>query len=324
MLHLRLRVPPDLLDTVVDDLTQEPTVTNMGVVPDGYMHPQGALVFADVARENATPVIGRLRDYGLEREGAIAVDPVDTMLSRDAERSERMAPGSPDDGVVWVQVEQKLRRDSQLSIAFVAFMTLAALIAGAGRILDQPILIVGAMVVGPEFAPIAAICFALSRPRLAMIPQAVVSMLVGFGAAVLIATAIWFIAFQFGAFTADQAATGAHTDFIIKPDVWSLVVAVFAGVAGTLSLTTAKSGPLVGVFISVTTIPAVGAAAVCIAAGMWDEVWSCVAQLGINIVGMILAGAIALFLQRIAWTWVAKHSTRLRAARNARAESLII
>lgn len=93
MLHLRLRVPPDLLDTVVDDLTQEPTVTNMGVVPDGYMHPQGALVFADVARENATPVIGRLRDYGLEREGAIAVDPVDTMLSRDAERSERMAPG---------------------------------------------------------------------------------------------------------------------------------------------------------------------------------------------------------------------------------------
>ena len=31
----------------------------------------------------------------------------------------------------------------------------------AGRLLDQPILIVGAMVVGPEFGPIAGFCFAI-------------------------------------------------------------------------------------------------------------------------------------------------------------------
>ncbi|HNJ78210.1 MAG TPA: DUF389 domain-containing protein [Marmoricola sp.] len=315
MLHLRLRVPAELTETVLEDLAGDPTVTNVGALPDSYQQPAGDLVFADVARENATGVIGRLRDYGLAEQGAIAVDPVDTMLSRAAELSEQMAPGAPDDGVVWVQVEQKLRRDTQLSFAFVTFMTLAALIAGAGRILDQPILIVGAMVVGPEFAPIAAICFALSRPRLDMVPKALYAMLVGFTVALVLATMVWFVAYQFGAFTSYEAAHGPATDFIVKPDGWSLVVAIFAGVAGTLSLTTAKSGPLVGVFISVTTIPAVGAAAVCLAAGIWGELASCGIQLGINLAGMIVSGSIALLLQRLVWNLVVRRSTRLRNRR---------
>ena len=46
------------------------------------------------------------------------------------------------------------------------------------------------------------------------------------------------------------------TAFISNPDVFSFLVAFIAGMAGVLSLTSAKSGALVGVLISVTTIPA--------------------------------------------------------------------
>ena len=42
-----------------------------------------------------------------------------------------------------------------------------------------------------------------------------------------------------------------------QPDRWSLVVAVLAGVAGVLPLASARTGALVGVFIPVTTVPAV-------------------------------------------------------------------
>ena len=42
----------------------------------------------------------------------------------------------------------------------------------------------------------------------------------------------------------------------------SFVVALFAGAAGMLSLVSAKSAALVGVFISVTTVPAAGFAVV--------------------------------------------------------------
>ena len=59
------------------------------------------------------------------------------------------------------------------------------------------------------------------------------------------------------------------TQFIAKPDAFSFIVAVFAGAAGVLSLTSAKSGALVGVLISVTTIPAAANIGVAAALGNW-------------------------------------------------------
>ena len=165
MIHLRLRVPADVREEVVGLLCGDDTVTNVLVSEGAFRKPAGDLVLADVARENATAVISALRDLDLHHIGSITVEDIATILSDEAVSVEEAAPGAPDDGVVWVAIENRLRADSRLSWAFVAFLTLATLIAGAGRILDQPILIVGAMVVGPEFTPLAAICFALARPR---------------------------------------------------------------------------------------------------------------------------------------------------------------
>jgi uncharacterized hydrophobic protein (TIGR00271 family) len=216
--------------------------------------------------------------------------------------------------VVWVSVEQRLRDDSRLSWSFAVFITLAALIAGVGRITDQPILIVGAMVVGPEFAAIAAICFALAHPRLSMLPRAARTLSVGFAVAVVVSTVGWALAYRLGAFTRAGAATGPNTDFIVQPNGWSFVVACLAGVAGTLSLTTDKSGPLVGVFISVTTIPAVGTLAVCLACGLWAEAGSAVTQLAVNVAGMVVAGTAALAVQRVVWRRVSARIPQQSAA----------
>ncbi len=304
VLHLRLRVPDDLLDDVAALLHGDETVTNVAVVDGCFSQPDGSLVLADVARENATGVVKGLRDLDLQHHGSISIDEIGTILSDDAAQVEHAAPGAPDDGVVWVSVEQRLRDDSRLSWAFVVFMTLAALIAGVGRILDQPILIVGAMVVGPEFSPIAAICFALAHPRLAMLAPAARSLATGFAVAATVATLTWAAAYHLGAFTQQQATTGDLTEFIVRPDGWSFAVACLAGVAGTLSLTTAKSGVLVGVFISVTTIPAVGAFAVALACGVWLEAASALGQLGLNLLGMLLAGTVTLRVQRLVWRQV--------------------
>jgi uncharacterized hydrophobic protein (TIGR00271 family) len=311
VIHLRLRVPDDLLDQVLDLLCEDETVTEVAHWEGAYRKPAGHLVLADVARENASGVVGALRDLRLHHVGSITIEEVDTVLSEAATEAERRAPGAPEDGVVWVAIENRLRAESRLSWAFVAFLVLATLIAGAGRVLDQPILIVGAMVVGPEFTPLAAICFALSRPRLSLVPRATVTLAVGFVVAVALAAALWAVAYHgFGLFTADQAATGPQTDFIVHPDVWSFLVALVAGAAGVLSLTTAKSGPLVGVFISVTTVPAVGTLAVVVACGIWSEVGSCLAQLGVNMLGIVLSGTLTLLVQKAVWRHVVRHGVR--------------
>ena len=67
--------------------------------------------------------------------------------------------------MLWEQVEQTVSESTDLSFSFVAFMVLATLLASVGILTDSAILIVGAMVVGPEFGPLAALCVAIVRRR---------------------------------------------------------------------------------------------------------------------------------------------------------------
>jgi uncharacterized hydrophobic protein (TIGR00271 family) len=314
VLHLQLRVPPALTDRVVDLLTAEDTVTNVAVVRDGYTKPPGCLVVADVAREGANPVVAALRAMDLHHSGSIMVSEPTMVLSDAAAEAERAAPGSPDDGVVWDVVEDRVRSDSHLSFAFCSFLTLATLIAGSGRLLDQTILIIGAMVVGPEFSPVAAICVALARPRPSLLPKAAFTLVAGFVVAVAVAAPLWFLARLAGLATSGAAASGPQTDFIVQPDVWSFLIALLAGTAGVLALTTQKSGPLVGVFISVTTVPAVGTVALCIGVGVWSEIPPALMQLGLNLVGLMVAGTLTLLVQRLVWQRISG-SSRLDGVR---------
>lgn len=310
MLHLQLRVPRDLTQQVVELLTSDDTVTNIAVLPGAYAKPPGTLVIADVAREGANPVVAALHTLDLQHVGSIMLSEPATILSDEAVRAEQAAPGIPDDGVVWDVVENRVRNDSVLSWAFVAFLTLATLIAGAGRLLDQPILIIGAMVVGPEFSPVAAICVALARPRPAILPQALTTLFGGFAIAVVVSAPLWLLAHAVGLATKADASSGPQTDFIIQPDIWSFLIALLAGVAGVLALTTSKSGPLVGVFISVTTVPAVGTLALCIGVGVWSEIPAAMVQLVVNLTGMVLSGSLTLLVLRLVWSRV-QGSSRL-------------
>lgn len=106
-----------------------------------------------------------------------------------------------------------------------------------------------------------------------------------------------------GLFTEQQLeAARPNTGFIYAPDWFSFVVAVLAGAAGTLSLTSAKSGALVGVAISVTTVPAAANAAVALIYGDANQTLRSSEQLLLNLLGIILAGTATLLLQKWAWS----------------------
>lgn len=301
VLHLRLRVPEALTDEVENLLCDDPTVTNVLAIPKAYVKPPGKLVMADVARENAQSLLTRLHDIGLKRDGAIALSESDTIISDAAREAEQAAPGSPIDGVVWDLVEDRTRSDVRLSFAFMSFLTLATMIASVGRLLDQPILIVGAMVVGPEFAAVAAICFALARPRPSLLVPALTTLFGGFAVAAGLTTAVGSVVYALGGFTAYEVAHQPLTDFIVQPDIWSFVIALLAGVGGTLSLTTSKPSTLVGVFISVTTVPALGTLSLSLAAHDGSDAWSSLQQLGVNLLGLVLAGTFTLLAQKFVW-----------------------
>ncbi len=65
-----------------------------------------------------------------------------------------------------------------------------------------------------------------------------------------------------------------------------------------LSLTSTKSGALIGVLISVTTIPSAANIGVATAYGAAGEAVGAASQLAVNLGAIVLAGVITLFLQR--------------------------
>jgi uncharacterized hydrophobic protein (TIGR00271 family) len=303
IVHLRLVVPEAYAERVLTALAESPAVVNVVRVPGSVIRPAGDLVLCDVAREEVSVIVDRLRRLGLERDGSISIEAVETAISAGTRRAAVAAAGSPADAVIWEEVEARTSESAELSLSFLAFMVLATLIAAAGILTDSLILIIGAMVVGPEFGPLAGLCVALVQRRGELALRSAAALVVGFPVA--IAGTLAFVLILRAAGPAPEAIavhTRPATYFIAHPNTYSVVVALLAGVAGVLSLTAAKSGALVGVLISVTTIPAAANVAVATAYADWSELGGALAQLGLNLACIVVAGTATLALQRLAFS----------------------
>ncbi|WP_335934380.1 DUF389 domain-containing protein [Streptomyces sp. PTD5-9] len=302
MLHLRLIVPADRTDEVVSLVEGTAGTAHLVVLPGVARDPVGDVVMCDVAREAGDDLIAALRGLGIDEQGSISMENLDLTLSARAERAEEEAPGEGADAVLWEELTEATSEESTFSVTYVAFLAVASMLAACGVMLDNAILIVGAMAVGPEFGPLAGISTALVQraPRLAL--RSLWALIGGFAAAMVLTAGFAWLMDAFGLFDRSMIEAGRpNTAFIWKPDALSFVVAFLAGVAGTLSLTSAKSGALIGVAISVTTVPAGANAAVAFSYGDYGQMWGSAAQLLANLGGIVVAGVLTLLLQKALW-----------------------
>ncbi len=280
-------------------LQRTPAACNVVRLEGAAHKPEGDAILVDVAREDASVVIGDLRDLGIPERGSIAIEEIETAISDSAQRAVEHAEGMPSDAVVWEEVEARTSENTELSGAFLLFMAIAMQIAAIGIVLDQPILIVGAMVVGPEFGPLAGLSVALVELKGDLARRSLAALLVGFPAGIVVTVGMSLLLIALGVFPEDFARQPhPFTDFISDPDITSFLLAYLAGTAGMLSLTSAKSGALIGVLISVTTIPSAGNIGVAAAYGDWAELSGALLQLSINLGTIVLAGTVTLFVQR--------------------------
>ena len=184
VVHLRILVPEDLSQAALDTVMRAPGSCNVARLPGAAITPPGDVLLADVAREGASGLVEDLRALGVVERGAISLDHPDGHLSAASARASERAPGAPGDAVVWEEVEAVTSEAVALNWSFLLFMVMAALIAGAGIFLDSPILIVGAMVVGPEFGPLAGVCVALVEGRPALAGRSLAALAAGFPIAI--------------------------------------------------------------------------------------------------------------------------------------------
>jgi uncharacterized hydrophobic protein (TIGR00271 family) len=315
MLHVRLIAPPDTTSGVLQLLDASPAVTHLCVNEQSARKPSGDVVSFDVAREGATSILEALRGFGLERDGAIVVENLDISISDSAFKAEEETPGEPADAVVWEGLEQSAGEETRLSITYLCFMMVATMIAGIGVMLDQPILIVGAMVVGPEFGPLVAFCIGVVSSRPWRATQALGTLVLGFAVGMAATVILTWILTALGLLNESMlTAERPLTSFIWQPDALSWIVGFLAGIAGMLALTSAKSGALVGVLISVTTIPAAANVAVALAYWVPGEAIGSAVQLVLNLSAIAVGGTLTLFLLKARSERLARQSPTVRTA----------
>jgi uncharacterized hydrophobic protein (TIGR00271 family) len=199
---------------------------------------------------------------------------------------------------MWDELVATTGDESRLNGVYLAFLVIACLLAAVGVLTDSAVTIVGAMVVGPDFGPLAALAVAIVGRRKDLARRAALALGAGYPLAIAVTVVLVALARQAGLGPADPLGGLDQVAFIAHVGPFSAIVALLAGAAGMLALTSAKSSALIGVFISVTTVPAAGYAAIAAVTGDWAQCGRSLLQLGVNLVGIVVAGAIVLRLRR--------------------------
>jgi uncharacterized hydrophobic protein (TIGR00271 family) len=301
-LHVRMVSPPELTELLADALMADSDVSNLVVLTGSARRPDGDAVHFDVLARSANSVLGQVRALQGDRPSSIVIENVDAAIGEEIGPATKYRLVERDVAPVWDLVEAKIRSDAVYAPSFYILLAIAGLIGAVGILTNSQILIVGAMVVGPEYNAIMGVALGIDKRDRRAILRGNAALLAGFSAAIIV-TLLLGLAIRWSGHTPKAYSLGVRpvSSLIDKPDLFSVVVAVLAGIVGVVSLTEARASALIGVFISVTTIPAAADIGLSTAYASWTEAWGSTLQLLLNVAILIAIGALGLRLQRIIW-----------------------
>ncbi len=235
MLHLRIITPTGLTPTVLRELAEDPGVTHITSQRGAATEPPGDLVSCDVVRASANPLIQRLRSAGVPEHGGITMTELETVISAAAERAQAEIVTAEIDTIVWDEVSARTSDESAFSVSFGALMVLAGVIAAIAIVTNNPVLIVGAMIVSPDYGPMAALSVALISRAYRRALTSFNALALGFPMATLAALLVVLAARGLGRIPAPYlAGQRPLTGLLIGANLGAFVVAFTAGAALTL------------------------------------------------------------------------------------------
>jgi uncharacterized hydrophobic protein (TIGR00271 family) len=303
MLYLRAFAQLTLADRAVAELSALPEVRHVMRQPsaDG----REVMISADLHPVGVDDALTALLALGLGPEDVTversnAIGPIER-------RSQWLAHRS--DAMVWTEVVEGARENARLPARYLVFMAVAGVLAGIAVILQNSVLLVGAMAVSPDLLPITAACVGIIGSRWRLTGRAVGTLALGLTTAIFTAWLVtWFLDVT-GFF---QHATLPNGGTLILPtNNWAttIIVALVAGIAGMIAAET-RASAAVGVAISVTTIPAAAYTGVALMIGDSTEALTGIAVLTVNVAMLLIGGTLALLIQR----WLHRRGRRMERA----------
>ncbi|MBN8866414.1 MAG: DUF389 domain-containing protein [Solirubrobacterales bacterium] len=289
MLRLRVDVLQSQRDRLIAMLADVDGVRRLTSDPE--LRSGQHMISADVEPAAADDVLDALHALDLHHQDYVLV------------RQETLTDGirlggvTASGGYSWVEILGEARANARPVARYFLLMAVAGWIAGLGVIQSSTILIVGAMAVSPDLMPICATCVGLVGRRWNLAGSSFLTLLLGMGMVMLVSFLVALALQGVGILESDFDVREVELQGLAAADYSTGLIALGAGVAAMLSFET-RGASAVGVAISVTTVPASAYFGVASALGEMDKAWGALLVLGINLVLLVVGGAITLYLQR--------------------------
>jgi uncharacterized hydrophobic protein (TIGR00341 family) len=287
-------LPPGTYGKVVALLDEEGidyTVTDE--VSDRYTH----LVTFPLPTSAVEPVLADLREVGIDGDAITVVTEAQTVESSQYEAlADRFAEETPsEDRIAREELKSTAEQLASTPSTYVALTVVSAVVATAGLLLDSAATVVGSMVIAPLIGPSMAAAVGTVIDDTDLFRRGVAFQVLGIGLAVLSATVFAALVEATNLVQVTDPRTIDEISERLAPDFLSLAVALGAGTAGAVSLTTGVSSALVGVMIAVALIPPAATVGVGIAYGLEAVALSAGVLTLVNLLSIELAALVVLY-----------------------------
>ncbi len=266
----------------------------------------GRLAFRMVVNDDARqPVMDAVQGIlGSSENVRIVVQPVDAVLPRAGDEAADSQRATREE--LYSQIEKGARIDDN----FLILTFLSTMVAAIGLIEDNVAVVIGAMVIAPLLGPVIALAFASTLGDRQLLGAAAKTALVGLGLALLVSFGIgmaWPIDITRGEILVGSTELLARTDVGLD----EVAIALAAGAAAVLSLTTGLSSTLVGVMVAVALLPPTATMGLLLGGGMPELAFGALLLLLVNIVCVIVAAKIVFHSRGVSpRTWYERSKAR--------------
>jgi uncharacterized hydrophobic protein (TIGR00341 family) len=244
------------------------------------------------------PVLERLREAGIERDAYTVVVDAETVVSRHFEDlQESYEEEKESDRIAREELVAAARDLSPRTTTFSLMTVVSAVVATAGLLLDSPAVVVGSMVIAPLIGPAMATSVGTVLDEDDLFRRGLKLQLLG--GILAVAGAALFALFLnetriVPLSSAEVFAIGEIRERL-TPDVLSLAVALGAGIAGAISLSSGVSSALVGVMIAAALVPPTAVVGIGIAWGSVSAVTGSLVLVLVNFVSINFAALLVLW-----------------------------
>ncbi len=234
------------------------------------------------------------RRIGSEIDFRAVLMPVEATLPR-PQPDETEAPKEKKPQAVARISREELYQDVDGAIrssnVFYAMVVLSTIVAAIGLLKNNVAVVIGAMVIAPLLGPNMALALgtALGDPKL--LRRAAKVNIAGVSIALIMAIVIGWV------FNVDP--TGPEVASRTTVAMSDVILALAAGVAGTLSITLGVASTLVGVMVAVALLPPLVTVGMMIGIGAWDLAYRAFLLLVTNIVSVNLAAVSTFLIQGV-------------------------